>query len=330
MRGLIKFFTGLGALILLLVGVGLLALTIYGYINSSVFLGSDSQNLVLGIMLGVSIAIIGGSGEGLYGICKERPKLICAFQILVILFMIIFFGAAAGIVYLPDAFFNGGCADSTNVVITYANNIYKSSQKFYCIDLGCQCSLDTSQSALTNSGYNATEIAFIQTTYNNTDTGLGAHSTADCTVVKNNLTAVENALFKTVGELESLLKCSDWCKDGIERNLIYRFNDVNSGKPEDFCYDRLFTFFNDFSYYGKIGFFTGGAVLFVMFACNMYLCCSPKRRKRKHMKERFMLVVESGDDDDGYYHRWVIRQYTIIIIFWEIFRAWLILLPSNL
>jgi hypothetical protein len=125
-------------------------------------------------------------------------------------------------------------------------------------------------------------------------------------VVQQNLTTVEVALFKTVGELESLLKCSDWCNDGTgtEPNLIYRFNDVNSGKPEDFCYDILFTYFNDFSYYGKIGFFTGGAVLFVMFACNMYLCCSPKRRKRKNMRDRFMLVVESGDDDDdGYYRR---------------------------
>lgn len=157
MRGLIKFFTGLGALILLLVGVGLLALTVYGYINSSIFLNStDTQNMVLGIMLAVSLAIIGGSAEGVYGICKERPKLICVFQILVIIFMIIFFGAGAGIVYLPDAFFNGGCSNSTNSVINYANNVYKSSQNFYCIDLGCQCALDTSTAALTKLGYDPT------------------------------------------------------------------------------------------------------------------------------------------------------------------------------
>jgi hypothetical protein len=144
MRGLIKFFTGLGALILLLVGVGLLALTIYGYINSSVFLGSsDTQNIVLGVMLGVSLAIIGGSAEGIYGICKEKPKLICAFQIIVIIFMFIFFGAGAGIVYLPSAFFNGDCQSSTNVVITYANKIYTSSQQFYCINPGCTCALNT-------------------------------------------------------------------------------------------------------------------------------------------------------------------------------------------
>lgn len=296
MRGLLKFFTGLGALVLLLVGVGLLALTVYGYVNSSVFLGSGSQNLVLGIMLGMSLAIIGGSAEGIYGICKERPKMICVFQILVIIFMIIFFGAGAGFVYLPDAFFNGGCANSTNSVITYANNIYISSQTFYCITPGCQCALDTSQTALANLGYNSTDITTIQNKYTNTNTTIGAHSTADCIEVQSNLTAAENALFQTIGELENLLKCSDWCNDGVEPNLIYRFNDVNSGKPEDFCYDRLYTFFNDFSYYGKIGFFTGGSVLFVMFACNMYLCCSPKRRRRKNMRERFMLVVESGDD----------------------------------
>lgn len=154
MRGLVKFFTGLGALILLLVGIGILAITIYGYINSSIFLGdSNTQSIVLGVMLGVSLAIIGGSAEGLYGICKERPKLICGFQIIVILFMLIFFGAGAGFVYLPDAFFNGNCQNSTNSVIQYASNIYDASIKTYCT--ACTCALNRTDAFL-NTYYNST------------------------------------------------------------------------------------------------------------------------------------------------------------------------------
>jgi len=62
MKKLIKLFTGLGALAILLIGLALLGLTVYGYINSSIFLGDDStKNLVLGIMLTVSIAIVGGA-----------------------------------------------------------------------------------------------------------------------------------------------------------------------------------------------------------------------------------------------------------------------------
>lgn len=154
MRGLIKLFTGLGALILLLIGIGVLAVTIYGFVNSTIFLGdANTRNLVLGIMLGVSLAIIGGAAEGLYGICKGKPKLICGFQIIVIIFMIIFFGVGGGLVYLPDAFFNGDCQSSTNSVINYANNIYTASQTAYCQNapVGCACALDiTSASFLTN------------------------------------------------------------------------------------------------------------------------------------------------------------------------------------
>lgn len=70
MKKLIKLFTGLGALIILLIGLALLGLTIYGYINSSIFLGdNETKNLILGIMLGVSLAIVGGAAEGIYGIC---------------------------------------------------------------------------------------------------------------------------------------------------------------------------------------------------------------------------------------------------------------------
>lgn len=145
MKALIKLFTGLGALIILFVGISLLAVTIYGFVNSSLFLGDAStRNIVLGIMLAVSLGIIGGAGEGIYGICKERPKLICVFQIIVIIFMLIFFAGGIGLVYITDNFFNGTCSNSTNAVINYASNIYDTSIKSYC-EYGatpCPCALD--------------------------------------------------------------------------------------------------------------------------------------------------------------------------------------------
>lgn len=93
-----------------------------------------------------------------------------------------------------------------------------------------------------------------------------------------------------MGELEKFLGCSDWCAPVAPyRSLIYRFNDINSGKPDYTCYDRLLDVFNNYSYYGKLGFFIGGGVLFLMFACNMYICCSPERKNKK-LRERFMYM----------------------------------------
>lgn len=110
MKPIIKWFTVIGALLLLLIGVGILATTIYGFINSSIFLGDvNIKNTVLYIMLTVSLAIIVGSALGVYGICKENAKMICAFQIIVIIFMVIFIGVAIGLTFLPGAFFEGDC-----------------------------------------------------------------------------------------------------------------------------------------------------------------------------------------------------------------------------
>lgn len=172
MKPLIKLFTGLGALIMLLIGVGILAITVYGFVNSSIFLGDTStRNTVLYIMLGASLAIIGGSAEGLYGICKEKPKMICAFQIIVIIFMIIFIGVGFGLVYLPNAFFNGDCLTSTNTVINYARDIYNQSLLTYCVS--CPCALDITT-------YDSSDQAILLARYNNTNTATGAHTTEEC------------------------------------------------------------------------------------------------------------------------------------------------------
>jgi hypothetical protein len=71
MKATIKAFTGLGAIFVSLVGVGLLAGTVYAYLKSDIFLGdTNNRNLILGILFGASIAVIGTGINGLCGICK--------------------------------------------------------------------------------------------------------------------------------------------------------------------------------------------------------------------------------------------------------------------
>lgn len=148
MKKLIKFFSGLGALLLMLIGIAILAVAIYGFFNPSIFVGDTStKNTVLGILLGVSIAIIGGCIEGLIGICKQNPKMICYFQIIVIVFMAIFIGLGVGLLLLPGILFQGDCTQSTNIAITQINSIYNNSRLTFCTS-NCSCTFSHDNSTL--------------------------------------------------------------------------------------------------------------------------------------------------------------------------------------
>ena len=93
MKGLAKCFTTLGALFMLAFGLAMLIGTFYLIFNDEVFLGNSSVKwIILGTAFGVSTAIILGAAEGMYGICKEKPKYVCMFQIFVIIFMVLFIG----------------------------------------------------------------------------------------------------------------------------------------------------------------------------------------------------------------------------------------------
>jgi hypothetical protein len=110
MMPLIKCFTSLGAIFILILGLALLGLTVYLFFNNSIFLGNTTtEYTVLGIAFGLSISVIATAGEGIYGICKRKPKMVCAFQIIIIILMAVFFALAISLFFLPDIFFNGGC-----------------------------------------------------------------------------------------------------------------------------------------------------------------------------------------------------------------------------
>ena len=299
MNPCIKLFTGLGALILLIIGLGFCAFSAYGWINPSIFVGDEqTRNLTLGIFVAVGVSIIGASANGLYGICAEKPKMLCCFQLFVVLFLLIFLGLGIALAVLPGVFFEGSCSTSTNSVIVDANNLYNASFMNYCKNdqkTGCVCALNTTTEHLQGKGYDQDDIAYIQATYKVDKDG--SHNTENC--VDGDVTPAEKALYLTMGELEKFLKCSLWCPE-YDHNLIYRFRDIDSGKPENYCYDRLKKFFEDYSYWGMIGAFAGSGIMLLMFACNLYICCSPERRKRG-FRERFMYISE--DEDYGRYRK---------------------------
>jgi hypothetical protein len=92
MLAIMKGFTGFGAFMILLIGLAMVGITIFGYLNSEVFLNDTSyRDGIMGVMAGASSLIILGAILGICGIKKGNALMICVFQIFVIVFLIIFF-----------------------------------------------------------------------------------------------------------------------------------------------------------------------------------------------------------------------------------------------
>lgn len=66
-----KCFTTIGAIFFIVLGLAILALTIFLFFNNSIFLGNTNvEYTILGIMFGVGVSVIGTAAQGVYGICK--------------------------------------------------------------------------------------------------------------------------------------------------------------------------------------------------------------------------------------------------------------------
>ena len=144
---LAKCFTTIGALFMLIFGLGVIGGTAYLWVNDEVFLGSSSlKNTFLGISLAVGIVVVLGAADGMYGICKVKPCHLCIFQIFVMICMVAFI--AVGIMFMvsTDVVFEGTCSASKNKVIEDANSLYQKSASTFC-QTGCECGLDTTTAA---------------------------------------------------------------------------------------------------------------------------------------------------------------------------------------
>ena len=92
-----KGCSSLGAIFVLVIGLLMTGVTIYGYFHPELFLNDTNQrNLILGIAIGADALIIFSAILGLCGIKKGNAGLICIFQIFIILFFIVFLGLGIG------------------------------------------------------------------------------------------------------------------------------------------------------------------------------------------------------------------------------------------
>lgn len=134
-----KGFSSFGAILIFIVGLGMSAITIYGYSHAEIFLDdTDSKDTILGIM-GASCAIILISSlMGMCGLKKGNVCLILIFQLTVIVFLVVFFSLGVAAEILPQQFFNGNCTDSDNPTIQKALNVFQISNDLFCKD-GCPC-----------------------------------------------------------------------------------------------------------------------------------------------------------------------------------------------
>jgi hypothetical protein len=113
-----KGFSSFGAILILLVGLGMTGVTIYGYFHSEIFLDNTSaRDIILSVLSGACGLIIIGSLIGMCGIKKGNGCLICIFQIFVIIFVIVFASIGIATVVLPGSLFQGDCQTSDNKAI---------------------------------------------------------------------------------------------------------------------------------------------------------------------------------------------------------------------
>ena len=108
-----KGFSSFGAVIILIVGLATAGVTIYGYIHSEIFLDdTESRNTILGIMSASAGIIIISSLMGMCGIKKGNVCLIGFFQLMVLIFLVVFFSLGIAAEVFPGKFFEGNCTKS--------------------------------------------------------------------------------------------------------------------------------------------------------------------------------------------------------------------------
>lgn len=116
-----KAFSNIGAFLILLVGLFMCGITVYGYIRSELIF---NQYTLIGILAGADVLILIGAIIGIIGIKRGNGFLICIFQIFVIIFLAVFLGIGIGAELLPEKVFDGTCTESDNELIKIANDAY--------------------------------------------------------------------------------------------------------------------------------------------------------------------------------------------------------------
>ena len=148
MQTIMKGFSGIGGFLILAIGIGMLGVTVYGFMHSELLF---NEYTLLGILLASDILIILGATIGIIGIKRGSGPLICLFQVFVLIFLLMFLGIGIGAEVLPKSVFNGNCTTSNNPLIEIANKAYEISNSTLCT-LDCPCGL--TDDAINSGNYN--------------------------------------------------------------------------------------------------------------------------------------------------------------------------------
>lgn len=173
-----KGFTGLGAFLILVVGLAMLGVTIWAFTNAAL---SFNQYTLLAVLLAFDLVLIFGSVIGICGIKRQNGFMICLFQLLVMLFFFAFMGIGIASELLPAAVFEGNCTNSPNDLIATAHNTTIIGQALFCTPV-CPCAL--SQEAIAKANYNITDMIRINFL---TKSPNGPVRFQDCDIAKTNL-----------------------------------------------------------------------------------------------------------------------------------------------
>lgn len=271
MLAIMKGCSSIGAIFILIIGLAMTGVTIYGYFHPEYFLDNTEQrNIILGISMGASLLIVLGSLLGICGVKKGNSALICVFQIFVMVFFVVFLGLGIGSELLPGSMFQGNCTISDNKGIEEAYQAYNSTLQF-CTPF-CPCGLknESIDASTTWSDLQKTTVRAMTRSVN------GPVKASGCSFFPKNDTVVNMA--GVLEAVEDILDCSMWCNGTSDINLLYRFSDVNKGKPQKFCYDALKDAVNSYSHIIGIAAFAVSTFLLLMCLCNICICCHPERR----------------------------------------------------
>ena len=212
--------------------------------------------------------------------------MICVFQLFVMVFFCMFLGLGIGAKVLPNTVFDGNCTNSNNELIEIANEAYNISSGLFCTPL-CPC--DLTDEAMNDPAYNTFDkqrLALL------TRSSTGPTNTQGCDLAKNYNETLQD-MFKILGSVEDALDCSNWCPTSTDP-IIYKFSNVNDGKPHSTCYETMKTNLEKYGDIIGISAFGVTAFLLLVCICNLCICLSPERRKMPY-QQRFVY------NDGGYY-----------------------------
>jgi len=94
-----------------------------------------------------------------------------------------------------------------------------------------------------------------------------------------------------LGAIEELFGCSGWCEGLPQPNLLYHFSNINKGRPQGYCYNKLQDALDKYANVVGSGALITAGFLLLISVINICICCHPSRKKLS-FKDRFVYMKD--------------------------------------